>query len=111
MCKKNFSNSKIFASAKNCRRNSKIIELVSTIVWNMSAVKIANVNLGYDGGKMADHVGKSIFVLKLVSGSFRIQKYNLRPTSFPVAYFKASEKWASFFPSNVVAATYWFQCK
>ena len=62
----------------------------------MSAIKTANVNLVYDG-KMADHVGNSIFVLKLVSGGFRSQNNNLSPTSFPVAYFKDWEKWASFF--------------
>ena len=76
----------------------------------MSAIKTANVNLVYDG-KMADQVGNSIFVLKLVSGGFRSQNNNLSPTSFPVAYFKDREKWASIFPSNVIAATCWFQYK
>lgn len=100
-----FSNSKIFASAKTCRGKS-----CGTIVWNMSAIKTANVNLVHDG-KMADQVGNSIFVLKLVSGGFRSQNNNLSPTSLPVAYFKDREKWASIFPSNVIAATCWFQYK
>ena len=39
-----FSNSKIFASAKTCRGKS-----CGTIVWNISAIKTANVNLVYDG--------------------------------------------------------------
>ena len=71
-----FSNSKIFASAKTCRGKS-----CGTIVWNISAIKTANVNLVYDG-KMADQVGNSIFVLKLVSGGFRSQNNKLsRPRS------------------------------
>ena len=81
------SNSKILASAKNCRRKSKIIELTSAIVYDTSAIKIVELNLGYDSN-MADHVGNSTFVLKLVSGNFRIQKCNLKPTSFLAAYFE-----------------------
>ena len=73
----------------------------------MSAIKIANINLGCDG-KMEDHVDNTTFVLKLVSGSFRIQKCNLRSTSFSVAYFELWENRVSFFP-NMIAVTYWFQ--
>ena len=58
---------------------------------------------------MVDHVGNSAFVLKLVSGSFHIQKCNLRPTSFPDAYFKLWEKQVSFIHNNMIAVTYWFQ--
>ena len=50
------SNLKFFTSAKKCRRKSKIIELASVIVRNKPALKIVEVNLGYDG-KMAEHVG------------------------------------------------------
>ena len=52
---------------------------------------VGMVNRGYDG-KMTDHVGNFTFVLKLVSESFHIQKCNLRPTSFPVAYFELWRK-------------------
>ena len=78
------SYSKIFAMAKNCEHKLKIIELMSAVVRNMSAIKTANLNLRYDD-KMADHISNSIFVLKLVSTSFHIQKCNLRPTLFLVA--------------------------
>ena len=94
-----YSNSKIFASVKICRRKSKIIELASANVWNTSAIKIPDVNLQYDD-KMG---GNSTFVLKLVNGSFRIQKYNLRASSFPIAYFKLWEKSVRFFPNNMIA--------
>ena len=66
------SNSKMFVLAKNCRRKSKLIELISATVWNTSPIKIAHIHLGYDN-KMADHIGNSTFVLKLVSKSFGIK--------------------------------------
>ena len=47
-----------------------------------SAIKIADVNLEYNS-KMTDH--NSNLVLELVSSSFCIQKYNLKPTLFPAA--------------------------
>lgn len=72
------------------------------------AVKIADVNLEHDG-KMADHTGNSTSILKFVSRSFHIPECNLRPTSFPVVYFKLWEKWASFFRNNIIVVTYWFQ--
>ena len=53
-------------------------------------MKIADVNLGYDS-KLVDHVSNSIFVLKLLSGSFCIQKCNVRPTLLPVACLKAGK--------------------
>ena len=58
---------------------------------------------------MADHVGNSSFVIKLDSVSFHIQKWNLRPTLFPVAYFKLCKKQASFYPNNMIVVIYWFQ--
>ena len=67
------------------------------IVWNLSAIKILGVNLGYNG-KMG---GNSTFLLRVVSGSFGIQKFGLRPTSFPVFYFELWEKQVSFFPNNM----------
>ena len=65
----------MFASAKNYQRKAKIIELVSTTVWDTSAI---NVYLGYNC-KMVGYISNSTFVLKFFSG---------RPTSFLVAYFK-----------------------
>ena len=59
-------------------------ELTLTIVWDTSVIKVPGINLGYDS-KIG---GNSTFVLKFVSGSFCIQKCNLRPTSVPVAYFE-----------------------
>ena len=53
---------------KNLRHILKIIELASTIARNTSAIKIVDDNLGYHG-KIAN---------LLASGSFRIQKCNLR---------------------------------
>ena len=38
----------------------------------MSAIKLAGINLGCNG-KMADYVGNSTFILKLVYKSFLIQ--------------------------------------
>ena len=76
-----------FAAAKNYWCKSKIIQLTSAIIWNMSAIKIPNVNLRYNS-KMG---GNSTFILKLVSRSFRIQKCNLS-TLFQVAYFELWEK-------------------
>ena len=64
-------NLKLFVLLKNCQCKSEIIELASTIVWNRSAIKFAELNLGYDG-KMVDHISNSTFVLKLVSRSFRV---------------------------------------
>ena len=52
---------------------------------------MAYLSIEYDG-KMADYVDNFTFVLQLTSGSFRIQKCNLRPTSLPVAYFELLEK-------------------
>ena len=43
-------------------------------------------NNNYHG--MIDHFGNSTFIVKLVSGSLHIQKCNLRPNLFPVAYFE-----------------------
>ena len=63
------SNSNIFVVAKNCGHKLTIIELTSAFVWNMSPIKIADLNIGCNG-KMLDHVGSSIFILKLVSRSF-----------------------------------------
>ena len=71
--------SKNFPSAKNCQLRSKIIGLTSAIVWNMSAIKNADINLGCKD-KMADHIGNSTFILKLVSRSFCISKCYLKPT-------------------------------
>ena len=85
------SNSKIFASTNNYQHKSKIIELVLPVVWNTSAIKLANLNLEYNG-KMAGHSSNSAFVLKLVSRIFCIQKSNLRTTVFPAAYFELWEK-------------------
>ena len=79
------SNTKIFEK-KNCKHKLKIIELASAIAWNMSAIKIVDIN------KMVDHVVISTLILKLFSRSFRIQKCNLWPTSFPVTYFELWEK-------------------
>ena len=78
--KPSLSNFKIFASAIFL----KITEFASAIVWNTSAINIANINLRY-GNKMADHVGNSQLALKFVSVSFLIQKCNLKPTLLPVA--------------------------
>lgn len=77
----------MFALASNCWHKSKIFELALAIVSNISAVKIADVNLG-SKSKMEHHFGNSTFVLKLVSESFHIKKCNLRPTSFPDEYFE-----------------------
>ena len=41
------SNSNIFASAKNCRSKSKIIELASAIVWNTLATKLYMLARGH----------------------------------------------------------------
>ena len=100
----------MFASAKNCQCKQKTIEFALVVVWNTLAIKIVDLNLGYDN-KMADHISNSTVVLKLVSGSFCIQKCNLRPTSYAVAYFELREKYLSFFAKNMIAMTYWFQYK
>ena len=55
-CSRSLSNLRFLASAKQCRRKSKIIELASVIVRITPALKIVEVNVGYDG-KMTDHVG------------------------------------------------------
>ena len=60
----NLSNSKMFVSAKVCRRNSKVVQLAPANIWNTSAIKIADVNVSYDD-KMEDREGSSTFVLKL----------------------------------------------
>ena len=52
------SNSKLFVSAKNCQRKSKIIEIIWAIIWNTPAIKIANVNLGCNT-KMVNYVSNS----------------------------------------------------
>ena len=75
-------NLKLFVLLKNCQCKSEIIELASAIVWNRSAIKFAELNLGYDG-KMVDHISNSTFVLKLVSRSFCVQKCILRPAFVP----------------------------
>ena len=82
---------------KNCQRKSKITELFSEVVWNMLAIKIPNINLGYDS-KMG---GNCNLILKLVSRSVHIPKCNLRTILFPVAYFELWEKQVSFFPDNM----------
>ena len=60
------SYSKTFVLAKKSRRKSKIIELTSATVWNMSPIKISVVNVGYNDKRGS----KSTFALKLVSRSF-----------------------------------------
>ena len=106
--KSSLSNSYIFVSAKNCQHKSKIIKLTLATVWNTLAIKIANINLGYDG-RIVDHIGNSTFLLKLVRRGFLIQKRDLRPISFPVVYFVLWEKYVSFFSNDMIAKTYWFQ--
>ena len=41
------SNSPILASSKTCRRKLKIIELTSTIAWNLSAIKLYMLDRGH----------------------------------------------------------------
>ena len=67
------------------------------------------ITLAEFDGKIADQLGNSTFILKLVSGSFHIQKCNLRPTLITVTYFELQEKLVRFFPNNVIPMTYLFQ--
>ena len=84
-------NFQLWRSHDKNRRKLEVTELASAIMWNTSAMKIVGVKLVYHS-QMAYHVQNFTLILKLVRGSFHMQKCNLRPTSFPVAYFELWEK-------------------
>ena len=62
------------------------------VAWKTSAIKIAGLNLGYDG-KVVDHVNNSIFFLKLVSAGVSVFKnviWDQPRSQLPILNFEES---------------------